>query len=53
MRLKYRRAVGRYQVSENVSILKFYKNIHVHIAYCHCAKDLIKNRTHKDVNFAI
>ena len=36
-----------YRISENVSIFIFYKNIHVHIAYYHCAKDQIKNRTLK------
>ena len=30
-----------------MSILKFYQNIHVHIAYYHCAKDQIENRTPK------
>ena len=28
-----------------MSIFNFYQNIHVHIAYYHCAKDQIKNRT--------
>ena len=27
----------------NFTIFKFYQNIHVHIAYCHCAKDQIEN----------
>ena len=36
-----------YQISENVSIFKFYQNIHVHTAYYQCAKDQIENRTPK------
>ena len=35
------------QISENVSIFKFYQNTHVHIAYHHCAKNQIENRTLK------
>ena len=38
-------AVRIYRISENVSIFKFYQNIHVHIAYYHCAKNQIENRT--------
>ena len=38
---------GIYRNSENVSIFKFYQNIHVHIAYYNCAKDQIENRTPK------
>ena len=38
-------AVGIYRISENVSNFKFYQN--VHIAYYHCAKDHIENRTPK------
>ena len=40
-------AVGIYRISENVSIFKFYQNIHVHIAYYHGANDQIKNRAPK------
>ena len=40
-------AVGIYRFSKNVSIFKCYQNIHVHIAYCHVAKDQIENRTPK------
>ena len=40
-------AVGIYRFSEFVSIFNFYRNIHVHIAYYHCAKDQIENRTPK------
>ena len=36
-----------YRILENVSAFKFYQNIHVHIAYCHCAKDQIENQTQK------
>ena len=39
--------VGIYRISENVSIIKFYQNIHVHIAYCHCARDQIEYQTPK------
>ena len=40
-------AVGIYRISENVSINKFYQNIHVHIAYYHCATDEIEIQTPK------
>ena len=40
-------AVGIYQISGTVSIFTFYQNIHVHIAYYHCAKDQIEIRTPK------